>query len=108
LSAELCLCRLFDSFKSLFKLFQQVGNQTCYFLDPNQNQIMNDRNPEQIIVGPASSGKTLLIQLKVIQILETEADSKVLILVPLEKMKQVFQTFIDQHFAGKDCRYICS
>ena len=57
---------------------------------------MNDPNPSQIIVGPASTGKTLLIQLKVLEILETEEDSKVLVVVPLKKMKKVYLKWFDQ------------
>jgi hypothetical protein len=68
---------------------------------------MNDPNPSQIIVGPASTGKTLLIQLKVLEILETEEDSKVLVLVPLEKMKKVYLKLFDQdeESPGIDYRY---
>jgi hypothetical protein len=57
---------------------------------------MSDPNLSQIIVGPASTGKTLLIQLKVLEILETEEDSKVLVVVPLKKMKKVYLKWFDQ------------
>ena len=65
-------------------------------MDPEQVEIMNDPDPWQIIIGPASTGKTLLIQLKVLDILTYDPNSNILILVPLEIMKATYQKFFQQ------------
>ena len=67
----------------------------CYWLDPIQSEIMNDSNPYQIIVGPASTGKTILIQLKVCQILQKGENVAVLIILPLEILKVKYLQFFD-------------
>jgi hypothetical protein len=74
----------------------EVKPSLWYWLDPIQSEIMYDPNPYQIIVGPASTGKTLLIHLKVFQILQKEEKEAVLIILPLENLKHKYiQLFKD-------------
>ncbi len=51
------------------------------WLDPDQSKVLNDANPFQMIIGPASTGKTILIQLKIMQILKKDEDAKIMVLV---------------------------
>jgi hypothetical protein len=54
---------------------------------------MNDSNPYQIIVGPASTGKTVLIQLKACQILQKDPSAAILIVLPLDALKVKYIQF---------------
>ena len=54
---------------------------------------MKDSNPYQIIVGPASTGKTILIQLKAYQILQKDVSAAVLIVLPLDILKVKYIQF---------------
>jgi hypothetical protein len=61
---------LIKSTPDLQKVFElsKFGTLTI-FLDPVQSEIMKDKHRKQMIIGPASTGKTLLIQLKVLEII---------------------------------------
>ena len=65
------------------------------WLDPIQQEIMNDSNSRQVIIGPASTGKTLLIQLKVLELGRNDRDCKILIFLPhkslVKKYTDLFQ-----------------
>ena len=67
-----------------------------FFLDPIQQQIMSDQNPRQLIFGFPATGKTILVQLKALQLLEKDPACKVLIILPL---KGVVDYYIS-HFEG--------
>jgi len=66
------------------------------WLDPVQQEIMNDKNPRQVIIGPASTGKTLLIQLKVLQLCKNERDCHILIILPHKTLIKKYQQFFQQ------------
>ena len=71
------------SIKSKNNLQTKVIGKSCFWLDPNQQEILNNKNPTQIIIGPASTGKTILIQLKVLEILENVNNTEnILTLLP--------------------------
>jgi hypothetical protein len=74
---------------------KQSYTNLCYWLDPVQSEILNDHNPYQIIVGAASTGKTLLIQLKAYQILQKDESAAVLIVLPLEIVKVKYIQFFE-------------
>ncbi len=63
------------------------------WLDPVQQEIMSDANPRQVIIGPASTGKTLLIQLKVLELCRNDRDSEILILLPHISLVRKYQHF---------------
>lgn len=78
---------------------KQPGTYFCYWLDPIQSEIMDDSNPYQIIVGPASTGKTVLIQQKAYQILQKDTSTAILIILPLNILKMKYiQFFKDSGF----------
>jgi hypothetical protein len=81
----------------------EVKPSLCYWLDPIQSEIMDDSNPYQIIVGPASTGKTLLIQLKVLQMLHKAEKEAVLIILPLQSLKQNYVKFFMDCGLQDDC-----
>jgi hypothetical protein len=63
-------------------------------LDPVQREIMKDKTSKrQVIVGPASTGKTILIQLKVMEIIETTTNEKVLIILPCKQLEEKYKDF---------------
>jgi len=67
------------------------------WLDPIQREIMNDKTAKkQVIIGPASTGKTILIQLKVLEIIET-TDEKILIILPYKQLEEKYKEFFDQN-----------
>jgi len=79
------------------KKFQFKRKHLFIWLDPRQAEILEDSNTKQYIIGPASTGKTLLVQLKVLEILELNPESKILIILPhnhlVESYKKSFQDF---------------
>jgi hypothetical protein len=70
----------------------QLGTIVVW-LDAIQQEIMKDPTKRQVIVGPASTGKTLLIQLKVLEIIE-ETKSKVLIILPYKQLEEKYKEFL--------------
>jgi hypothetical protein len=68
-----------------------VGN-TFVFLDPIQQQIIDDKNPKQLILGSAGTGKTVLLQLKARQLLKADPACKVLIILPLKGVVDVYKS----------------
>jgi hypothetical protein len=70
----------------------QLGTVVVW-LDPIQLEIMKDPTKRQVIVGPASTGKTLLIQLKVLEIMETTNDN-VLIILPYQQLVEKYKEFL--------------
>lgn len=70
---------------------------TVVWLDSIQREIMKDKTSNrQVIVGPASTGKTILIQLKVLEIVETTTNEKVLIILPYKDLEEKYQEFLSQ------------
>ena len=52
----------------------------------------------QVIIGPAGTGKTILVQLKIVEILEADATSKVIIFLPYDRLVQKFEDFFQSYF----------
>jgi hypothetical protein len=77
---------------------------TSIFLDPIQQQIMSDKNPRQLILGIAATGKTVLVQLKAWDLLEKDPACKVLIILPQEGVVDVYQSYFGS--AHKDRLFI--
>ena len=48
-----------------------------------------------IIYGPASTGKTVLIQLKIIQLIKGNKNSKILVLLPHKRLVLKYKQFFD-------------
>ena len=71
----------------------QLGTVVVW-LDPIQLEIMKDTAKRQVIVGPASTGKTLLIQLKVLEIMETTTEN-VLIILPYKQLAAKYKEFLE-------------
>ena len=66
------------------------------WLDPVQQEIMNHSNPRQVIIGPASTGKTLLIQLKVVELGRNDKDSQILIFLPHQNLVKKYKHFFQE------------
>ena len=71
----------------------QAKADDLIWLDSIQSKIINSGNPRQLIIGPASSGKTLLIQLKVLDLFRRNKASKCLIILPFKQLVQKYQNF---------------
>jgi hypothetical protein len=68
------------------------------WLDPIQQEIMNDKKTKKhIIIGPASTGKTILIQLKVLEIVTKTTNNKVLIILPCNQLKEKYKEFFQSN-----------
>lgn len=52
----------------------------------------------QVIIGPAGTGKTILIQLKIVDILDTYTDSKVMVFLPYDRLVQSYKDFFLSYF----------
>jgi hypothetical protein len=75
-------------------LLANPTNSLFIWLDPFQMKIFKDPNPHQVVKGPASTGKTILVQLKVLQILRRDPlTCKVIILLPFERLVDKFKLF---------------
>jgi hypothetical protein len=73
------------------------GN-TYVFLDPIQQQIVTDKNPRQLILGSAGTGKTVLLQLKAWDLLKEDPACKVLIILPLKGVVDVYKSHFGSDF----------
>ena len=59
------------------------GKSDQYFwLDPIQSAVMECNSKKVFIAGPAGTGKTILLQLKIEQILKNDLDSRILVFFP--------------------------
>ena len=72
-----------------------VTGEVYIWMDPIQTQVLNDQNPMMIIYGPASTGKTVLIQLKIIQLIKGNKNSKILVLLPHKRLVLKYKQFFD-------------
>jgi hypothetical protein len=77
---------------TVFKDESKISNLFVW-LDPAQVDIMKHTNHCQILRGPASTGKTILIQLKVLQILRNDKNAKILILLPFDRLVEKYKAF---------------
>jgi hypothetical protein len=68
-----------------------ITGELFVWLDPVQLKIMDSRHPRQIILGPASTGKTILIQLKIIE--KLRANENVLVVLPTKKLVSNYKLF---------------
>jgi hypothetical protein len=77
-----------------------------FFLTPEQSAIMsNDAITRRIIYGPAGSGKTLLIQIKAVELLE--AGQRVLIIVP-QSLRILYRRFFSRKIGDEqNCDQLC-
>jgi hypothetical protein len=74
------------------------------WLDPIQQEIMQDKTLKKlVIIGPASTGKTILIQLKVLEIVTMTKD-KVLIILPHEQLAAKYEKFFKTSDIGMNER----
>ena len=87
---------------TVFKDESKISNLFVW-LDPAQVDIMKHTNPCQILRGPASTGKTILIQLKVLQILRNDKNAKILILLPFDRLVEKYKAFFKN--AGMESNY---
>ena len=72
-----------------------VTGEVYIWMDPIQTQVLHDPNPMMIIYGPASTGKTVLIQLKIIQLIKGNKNSKILVLLPHKRLVLKYKQFFD-------------
>ncbi len=77
-----------------------VSRNIFIWLDPIQSFIMSQPNPCQIITGPASSGKTILVQLKVLELMRHNNSEDVLVILPTSELKEKYQEFFAKHNPG--------
>jgi hypothetical protein len=67
------------------------------WLDPVQAKILRDKNPFQLIIGSVATGKTMLLQMKILDVLRTESHSKVLVVLPTSNLKSYYEKmFLDR------------
>jgi superfamily I DNA and RNA helicase len=68
------------------------------WLDPIQREIMNNNKElkKLVIIGPASTGKTILIQLKVLELVK-KPDEKALIILPYNQLEEKYKEFFCQN-----------
>ena len=78
-----------------------LRNHDFIWLDPNQSKILNDLHPFQIILGPASTGKTVLVQLKILDVISKNNAATVLLVVPYPILKQKYEKFFDDANLGQ-------
>ncbi len=71
------------------------------WLDPIQVEIMKDKDPIQIIIGPASTGKTILIQLKIIEKLKN--NEPVIVILPSSALVLKYRLFFENCNQEKLC-----
>jgi hypothetical protein len=74
----------------------QQSKNLYVLLDPVQAKIMKLNYPLQVIVGPASTGKTILVQLKILEKLKTSEN--VVVIIPSSFLVAKYQSFYDGHF----------
>jgi len=56
----------------------------CYiWLDPIQNEILKSKEPKLLIPGAASTGKTALLQLKIVEILKSIEHCSIIVVLPI-------------------------
>ncbi len=77
-----------------------VSRNIFIWLDPIQSFIMCQPNPCQIITGPASTGKTILVQLKVLELMKNNHTEDVLVILPSSKLKEKYEEFFVKHNFG--------
>jgi hypothetical protein len=66
------------------------------WLDPIQVKIMSDKFPKQVIMGPASTGKTILVQLKILE--KLKKDDNVVVILPSSFLVVKYRSFYNEHF----------
>jgi superfamily I DNA and RNA helicase len=72
-------------------------NKIVLWLDPRQSQIMDEEvQKHQYIIGPPGTGKTILIQLKVLEVYQNNPESKVLIMLPYEPLVEAYKKFFEE------------
>ena len=80
---------------------KMISQNMFLWLDPLQAKILSDKNPYQVIIGPASSGKTIMIQLKILEILRNKKHEQVLIILPSETLKLKYEEFFSKANLGQ-------
>ena len=87
----------FQSQSQLEKVDKNISKTTFgslfVWLDPVQQEIIDDDNPKQVIIGSASTGKTLLLQLKILDLCSNDKDSEAVIILPNKKLVKKYQEF---------------
>ena len=84
------------------KVRKKVFGKFVVWLDPVQVAILDDETKRQIIIGNAATGKTLVIQLKVLELLHDSDDHKILIILPYSKLVQFYDSFFEAQGIKKD------
>jgi hypothetical protein len=80
---------------------KQLFQNMFLWLDPYQAKILSDKNPYQVIIGPASTGKTIMVQLKVLEILRKSKDDHVLIILPSNTLRKKYEEFFVKAIDGQ-------
>ena len=84
---------------------KSIQEDIYIWLDPNQVEILCEENKQQIIYGPASTGKTILTQLKIIEILKQDSTTKVLVILPYERVVEIYKNFFSSNKVDKSFRF---
>ena len=72
------------------------------WLDPIQKRFLDDSCNEQLLIGTAGTGKTILAQLKVLQVFKSGNQAKILILLPNEVLVNQYKTSLLEQVASAD------
>ena len=75
---------------------QRWSKNVFVWLDPIQKRFFDDTSKQQLIIGSAGTGKTLLVQLKV---LEMNTSGKILILLPNDELVNQYKWFFEGKLA---------
>ena len=99
----------FQSQSQLEKVDKNISKTTFgslfVWLDPVQQEIIDDDNPKQVIIGSASTGKTLLLQLKILDLCSNDKDSEAVIILPNKRLVKKYQEFLTHSGVALDNLY---
>ena len=82
--------------EALKNFFTPEHKETFIWLDPTQAKVLKENYRRHIIRGPASTGKTILLQLKVLQLIKSSKDEKILILLPFQALVDKYKSFFEK------------
>ena len=83
------------------KIPKTTWKKQLIWLDPVQSKILRDSIPRQIIFGPASTGKTVLIQIKASETVRKFREQKNVVVVPNKELKEKYDRFFDREDLGE-------
>ena len=88
--------------EALKNFFTPEHKDTIIWLDPTQSKALKENHPRHIIRGPASTGKTILLQLKVLHLIKSSKDDKILILLPFQALVDKYKAFFEKSGVSVD------